>query len=341
MRLDHHLTIRLAGPILLILIFGLTGPGLAQVPDGPRLPPDRNKHALIISGISGEEGYARQFTDWKDRLRRALVERLGFAADQVRVLTESPGADEGRSTAEVITRTFGELAGKAGRGQPVFIFLIGHGSFDGEVSRINLPGPDLPGTALAEMLRGLPTDRLVVVNMTSASGEYIKLLSGVGRVVITATRSGMEQNAPKFAEHFIAALEKEVADLDRNRRLSVLEAYEYGVKLTTEQYERSGRLVTEHPLLDDNGDGVGHPRAEAGDGGLARITYLDSLPQQQAGGDPELARLYEERLRLEGAIEQLKGSKAGLRAEEYATALERLLIEMARLNRTIRTRPKR
>lgn len=341
MRLDHHLTIRLAGPILLILLGGLTGTGLAQAPEGRRLPPDRNKHAVIISGISGEESYARQFSDWKDRLRRALVERLGFATDLVRVLTESPGSDERRSTAEEIGRTLGELAGQIRGGEPVFIFLIGHGSFDGEASRINLPGPDLTGTALAEMLRGLSTDRLVIVNMTSASGEHIKLLTGAGRVVITATRSGMEQNAPKFAEHFIAALEKEVADLDRNRRLSVLEAYEYGAKLTTAQYERSGRLVTEHPLLDDNGDGVGHARAEAGDGGLARITYLDSLPRQQAGGDPELAKLYEERLRLEGAIEQLKARRGGLGPEEYATALEQLLIEMARLNRTIRTRQKR
>ena len=52
-----------------------------------------------------------------------------------------------------------------------------------------------------------PARRVVVVNMASASGEFVKALAGRGRVVVTATRSGQEQNAPRFAEHFIAALD--------------------------------------------------------------------------------------------------------------------------------------
>lgn len=317
------------------------GVAAAQTRSGPALPPDRNKHALIISGISGEEGYATQFGTWKERLRQALVERLGFASDQIVILTEKPAAGEGRSTAAGIAAAMAELAKKKPSGQRVFIFMIGHGSFDGTVSRFNLPGPDLTATELTEMVRAVAADRLVIVNMTSSSGEYVKQLTGPGRVVITATRSGMEQNAPKFAEHFIAALEKESADLDRNRRLSLLEAFEYGTRLTAEQYTRDGRLVTEHALIDDNGDGVGHPGAEAGDGGLARVTYLDSLPQQQAGGDEELARLFEERLRMEGAIEQLKARKGSLPPDAYAVSLEALLLDMAKLNRSIRTRRKR
>ena len=314
------------------------GVGLAQTPP---LPPDRGKHAVIITGIGGEESYATRFSDWRNRLRRALTDRLGFAADQVLVLTDKPQAGERPSTAVAIAEVVASLQSVVKADQQIFIFIIGHGSFDGETARLNLPGPDMTAAELAGLVGSLAVERLVVVNMTSASGEYLKLLSGPGRVLISATRSGMEQNAPKFAEHFIAALENPTADLDRNRRISVLEAFEYGTKLTAKSYEQSGRLQTEHALIEDNGDGVGHPQAEAGDGGLARVTYLDSLPRQQAGGDPVLAKLFEERLQMEGSIEQLKGRRERTPPDEYLAALEKLLIDFARLNRSIRTRQKR
>ena len=119
--------------------------------------------------------------------------------------------------------------------------------------------------------------------MASASGEFIKPLSGRGRVVVTATRSGQEQNATRFPEHFIAALASREADADQNGRVSVLEAFDYASRLTAEQYKRAGRLATEHALLDDSGDGVGHPSAEGGDGALAR-NDLPRLALGRAGG---------------------------------------------------------
>lgn len=335
-----HLSLR-AAKIAISSIFVLLLAGSWGCAQTGALPPDRSKHALIIVGIAGEDSYATRFSSWKERLKRALAERLGFAADQIQVLTEKPLAGERRSTTAVIGEAVEGLRQVVSADQQVFVFVIGHGSFDGATARLNLPGPDMTAGEFAALVGSLAVERLVVVNMTSCSGEYLKLMGGPGRVLISATRSGMEQNAPKFAEHFIAALEGPAADLDRNRRLSVLEAFEYGTRLTASSYEKTGRLVTEHALIEDNGDGVGHPQAEAGDGGLARVTYLDSLPRQQAGGDPVLTKLYEERLRLEGAIEQLKGRKDRTPPEEYGAQLEKTLVEMARLNRTIRARQKR
>src|SRR5262249_6131545 len=146
--------------------------------------------------------------------------------------------------------------------------------------------------------------------------------------------------ATHFPEFFIAALGNPEADADKNGRVSVLEAFNYASKLTADFYEKKGRLATEHSLLDDNGDGVGHPRGEDGDGALAKTTYFDSLPQQQAGGDPELAKLFSERLRLEGEIEQLKARKTQFKEDEYEDALEKLLIDLARLNQNIKAKQK-
>jgi hypothetical protein len=170
----------------------------------------------------------------------------------------------------------------------------------------------------------------------------------------------MEQNAPKFAEFFLRALESADGDLDKNGRVSVYEAFQFAAQGVAGLYRQAGKLATEHALLDDTGDGVGHPppgepeprrpaEGEAGaaarpvveaaaDGGLARATYFDSLPQQEAGGDSVLAKWIEERMRLEGAIEQLKGRKPGLAPTEYATQLEKMLVDLARLGRSIRNR---
>jgi len=45
-------------------------------------------------------------------------------------------------------------------------------------------------------------------------------------------------------------------------------------------------------------------------------------------------------MRLEGQIEQLKGRKEKMQAEEYDKELEKLLIELASLNQRIRARQK-
>jgi hypothetical protein len=165
--------------------------------------------------------------------------------------------------------------------------------------------------------------------MASASGEFIKPLSGRGRVVVTATRSGQEQNATRFPEHFIAALSSRDADADQNGRVSVLEAFDYASRLTAEQYKRAGRLATEHALLDDSGDGVGHATAE-------RNTYLDSLSTEQAAANAETGRLLRERERLEEEVEQLKARKGLLAEPEYEAELERIFVSLAKVNRSIK-----
>ncbi len=304
------------------------------------LPPDLTKFALIISGISGEESYAKQFAQWSADLRQALIERLAFAPEHVKLLSENPGEGAARATAEEVRNVFAEWQQMIKPEHTIFIFFIGHGSFDGKEAKFNLVGPDLSANDYALLFKKLAARRLIIINMASASGEFIKSLSAPGRIVITATRSGMEQNATRFPEYLIAALTHPEADADKNERISILEAFNYATKLTAEWYEREGRLATEHALIDDNGDGKGHQKAEEGDGTLAKTTYFDSLPQQRAGGDAQLEQLFAERTRLEGEIEQLKARKEEMKPEEYEAALEKLLIELAKLNQSIKARQK-
>ncbi len=299
-------------------------------------PADRNKFAVIISGASGDAAYEKQFAKWTTSLVTALTGKFGFAHDHVRLLTEKPDANATRATAEEVKHTFAALQTELNRDNALFIFLIGHGTWDGKEAKFSLVGPDLSAADYNSLLSALPTQRIVIFNMASASGEFIKPLAAKGRIIVTSTRNGQEQNATRFAEYFIAALSATDADADQDGHISVLEAFTYASRLTAEFYTRAGRLATEHPLVEDNGDGVGHDKAEGGDGLLARATWLDSLSVAEAATSAATLKLLRERARLEGEIEQLIGRKSSLAEPEYEATLEKLFVELARVNRAIK-----
>jgi len=293
-------------------------------------PVDPNKFAVIINGAGGEPEYAKQFEQWSKELGSVLSERFGFDSKQIRVLTEK------QATAEEVKRTFASLKLQLDANNLLFVFLIGHGSFDGKESKFNLIGPDLPASEYNVLLSALPTRRIVVFNMASASGEFIKSLAAKGRIVVTATRNGQETNATRFTGFLIAALNAADGDTDQDGHTSVLEAFVYATRLTDDFYKRAGRLASEHAMIDDNGDGVGHEKVEAGEGLLARATYLDSLSVDEAAATAATGKLLKERTRLEGEIEQLIARKQSMPENEYEANLERLFIELAKVNRSIK-----
>jgi len=321
-------------------------PSVAKATE-PRATVDPNKFALIVAGAGGEETFTRKFGAQAMQLYEATTTKLGFDEKQVFLLTEtvSGGPEEGtragaRSTADEVKKAFASIKAAATPDSFVLVVMVGHGAFDNQQGKFNLLGPDLTAKDYAGLVNGLPTKRVVFVNCASSSGEFVKPLSGDGHVIITATRSGNEQNATNFAEHFIDALANSAADADKSGRISVLEAFNYATKLTADWYKKKDRLATEHPLIDDNGDGVGHEEATAGDGALAKTTYLDSKPLEQAGADAELLRQLGERQKLEEAIEKLKLRKAEMKEEDYLAELERLLVQLAKLNEGMKARQK-
>lgn len=181
---------------------------------------------------------------------------------------------------------------------------------------------------------------MVFANLTSASGGFLKALSRPGRVVITATRRGMERNASVFARFFAAAFVGDEADVDHDGRLSVLEAFDYAKSEVECDYDREQKLSTEHAVLDDNGDGEGsvRPSVDGADGVLAATLMLGGPAAPGAGfpDDPESVRLSERKAGLERAIAALRGRKQSLEREEYENRLEELLIELALANRALR-----
>jgi hypothetical protein len=303
----------------------------------------QSAHLAVIVGLSGDPEHAKLFQRWASTLVDAASGRMGIPKDRIVYLTERPEEDAqratGKSTQPEITRAFGALAASAKEEDVVFVVLIGHGTFDGKTAKFNLPGPDMTPADFAPLVKRLRARQVVFVNTASSSGPFIEELSGPGRTIVTATRSGAERFATLFGGYFVDALATDTADADKNGRVSVLEAFDAARLGVARAYEQAGTMLTEHPLLDDSGDKQGSPdpKPDGKNGRIASVLALGSARAADAPPeDPKLRALYEERSELERRVEGLKLMKTGMEPARYASELEKLLTELALKSQQIR-----
>jgi hypothetical protein len=301
-----------------------------------------NTHLAVIVGLAGEPEHGELFRKWAASLLETATGTFAIPRDRIVYLDADAAAKgaTGKSTREEIARAFDRLATQAAADDLVVVVLIGHGSFDGRVARFNLPGRDMTPADFAPLLKGLGAKQIVFVNTASASGPFITDLAGPGRTIVTATRSGAEQYSTLFGGFFIEALSNESADTDKNRRVSILEAFNAARREVAAAYQREGIMLTEHAMLDDSGDGKGavEPAADGADGRLAAIVAIGSAADAAPlPADPALRQLYVERRDLERRVESLKLLKGGIEPARYASELEKLLTELALKTQAIRT----
>ena len=307
------------------------------------------RYAVIVGGPGGLEEYTDKYFSQTSRMYDLLVNRLGYDRDKVWYLFERTDYDSVniryQATADNVRRVFGELAQRLQKEDQLFVFLVGHGSFDGVWSRFNLVGPDLRDIDFARLLSSLPTQKIVLVNTASASGPFIERLSAPERVIITATKSGLQHYETNFADFFLDALTSETCDFNKDNRVSMREAFKCARTEQDRWFEEQRRIRAEHPLLDDNGDGRGTQNVEEGpDGTWAARVYLNpvseelkrSLVNVQAGTQSRADSLRLQKAALEEQIQDLKARKAQLTPTEYAAQLETLLIRLARVNQELK-----
>lgn len=283
-------------------------------------------YALIVAGLGGEPAYDQQFRELGERLAASL-QKAGVPADRVAWLPPD------RSRREELARAFQAASARVPADGVFLVFLIGHGSFDGVEYKMNLPGPDATAGDFRQWLDRVPAARQAVVNATSCSGATVAAWSRAGRVVIAATKSGEERNATVFMRFFAEALGDPAADQDKNGTVSALEAFRYAAQHVGKFYESAGRLATEHPQLDDNGDGAGtrEPSPQNGEGLLASSVALVRFAAAGGRADtPAMRELRGRKQDLENQVAALKYRKASLPEREYSAALEKLLLELAR-----------
>lgn len=296
---------------------------------------DDKASVLVVVGAEGTAEYGAMFRAWSENWRAAAEKgSAGFHSigiDPAAIANDRDLLRE-RLAVEAIANT----------SEPLWLVLVGHGTYDGREAKFNLRGPDLTPGDLAGWLR--PAKRpVVVINCASASAPFLNALSGRNRVIITATRSGHELNFARFGQYLSEAIADPKADLDKDDQVSVLEAFLTASSRTAEYYRSRAQLATEHALLDDTGDELGTPsdwfrgvhaikRAKDGapvDGVRAHQIHLVASNREKA--IPPEVRQRRDQLELE--VARLRDRKGQLAEDAYFARLEPLLLELARLYR--------
>jgi len=264
---------------------------------------------VACEGLGGEPAYTAQFDAQVAAVKRAAA--VLTDAQHVQVLS-------GRScTREAFGALLRQLSGSMVAEDRLALYLIGHGSFDGEEYRFNMPGADFTGRELQSWLGGIRArDQLVVVT-GSSSGALQELLKSPTRVVVTATRNGAERNATRFGADFAAALADAAADADKNGSVSAQEAFDFAQRRVKDFYERDVRIASEHAVL--SGDQA------------ARFTVARLAAAGQGDTAAPVAESPERR-KLTDAIEALRLRKGALAEDDYNAQLEALLLQLASMD---------
>ena len=311
-----------------MLIFGAALPSAR----GSQQDYQQKPTIIVVVGAGGNQQYGADFAEWAGLWEKACSK--ADARFSVIGMDEVKDSDDRARLQEILAREPGQTAAA------LWLVLIGHGTFDGRTAKFNLRGPDLSADDLAEWLKSFSRP-VALINTASSSAPFLSKLSAPGRVVITATKSGYEQNYARFGRYLAGAIAEPQADLDKDGQTSLLEAFLTASHRVDEFYAAAGRLVTEHALLDDNGDGLGtradwfrgiRPirKAEEGaslDGYRAHQFYL--IYSEAENRMPPQLRAERDRLELE--VIKLRDGKEALSEDQYFLQLEKLLYDIAKI----------
>jgi hypothetical protein len=316
---------------LALALFLFTSTGIAWSDSSPSNA-NAQPTVILVVGAPGEDEYGLQFAQWAKTWEKVCQE----AQAKTFVL----GLEKNEATDHDLLKKILSETPKEESLAELWLILLGHGTFDGKESKFNLRGPDLSAAECAEWLKPLQRP-VVVINCASSSGPYLNQLAGPGRVIITSTRSGFEQNYARFGEYMAKAISDPESDLDKDGQTSVLEAYLTASKGVAEFYKNQGRLATEHALLDDNGDGKGTPSdwfrgiravkkaAEGASVDGLRAHQIHLVRSQQERDLPPEIRAQRDKIELE--IAKHRDLKEKMAEEDYYRQLEPMLIDLALL----------
>jgi len=267
--------------------------------------------ALVVSGLGGTPEYSEAF----DEYAQAIAGGLSSLESDDEAVIYLDGSNNREALLDAIST-------QAKKSADVFVLvLVGHGTNDSTTWRFNIKGPDITTEDLVSALNQVQASRQLVVLATSASGALLDILSQPNRVVVTATKSGGELNAVRFPEFLATAIGTEKADLDRNEILTAAEAFRFADNRTRDFYETQNLLASEHARLQGEGADT------------IALAKLGALRDSQ--DNLEVLALLEKRLVLEQQFSAIKQQKTSLSTSVYYEELESILLELARLQRSI------
>jgi len=286
---------------------------------------------IVVIGAAGADEFTGEFFAWGESWRE-LGEHNQW---ETLIVHEPTGPDQ--SPLQQLQQA---IAAHADRTERLWIVMLGHGTYANAIAKFNLVGPDVSASDLKSWLQPLRSE-VVIINCSSASAPFLPELSGLGRIVITATRSGSEINFSRFGKYFAESLRDLSVDIDHDQSVSLLEVFLAASAKTERFYRDEARLTSEHALLDDNSDRVGTSgdfyqglrplksakEGQAIDGAVAAKVILFASSEATIF-PPELAA---QRAAIEQAIEELRGRKSLMDSMGFYNELEQLMLQLSQL----------
>jgi hypothetical protein len=269
---------------------------------------------FIVAGLGGEPEYEKRFREQAAAVAEAAEKSAG-APDHVVVLT----GDQARR--DSLRREFAAFAARIKPTDSATIVLIGHGTWDGDEYRFNVPGADITGSDLAQLFDKIPAKQQLIVNATSASGATLELWKRPERTVITATKNGGERTATRFAQFWVQAVSGNGADLNKDEVVTAAEAFDYANRQVAASYKSDVSLATEHARM-------------AADE-TASFTVARLGGSAISGADPEVQALLAQRGQIEHDLDGVKERKPSLSQDQYYDELEGVLVKLALLQKQI------
>ena len=301
---------------------------------------------IVVTGHTGETEFEEPIFKTAEKWMEA-GKRAGHSTVW---LGEKTSAGENRVAGPVLDALKKRLdALEPVSSEPLWLVLIGHGNAQGRAPKFALEGPDLSAEDLAKWLERLRRPVVLVAGF-AGSGAFVKPLSGKERVIVAGTRSGDEENWVRFSAYFAEAISGGKADWDGDGQVSVFEAWLHAAHAVDRFYKESGRMVTEHAVLEDSGDGkaIGResfdapdsskaskksvPIPKISDGALARQWCLLASPIEGALSPEQRER----RQQLEARLGALRDSKSTRPVDEYWGEVEKVLLELEAVYRPAR-----
>jgi hypothetical protein len=258
--------------------------------------------ALIISGLGGHPDYEVEF----QRHASQLANRLKEVSEDVTLLVGDT------ADTQTVQLALSELKARLRSDDTLLFAYVGHSSYDGERFKFNVIGSDFSATELGGWLEDSRAENEILIVTGASSGAVQDVLAADNRTLITGTRSGEQKNATVFGRFFTAALDDEAADVDKDKRITALEAFRYAETGIERYYGDAGEMTTENPVT-------------SGPDPVLVLAVLES----QLAVDPARNHLYTRRSELEQDIARLRDRKAEYSPDAYFAELQKLLLDMA------------
>src|SRR5436190_5574803 len=288
--------------------------------------------AIIIQGLGPSDDYDKKFTKWATETQTVLVQDLGFAKDHVILLS-------GDNTKKAsIEKAFEQMKAQVKPQDTFILFLIGSGAYDTDY-KLSIMGQDLTGTEYGKLIDSLNPARSIVVSGSDSSGGLFDKLSAMNRIIVASSRA-TEKEPAVFYEYFVQGLKGLAADEDKDRKVSIWEAFKYATAGVERFFKEQTRIQTEHAGVAANGEKqVAANVADQEAPVLARVTAFNA-DRPIVVADPKLQALLNEKKAIEQKVENLRLQKSLIPEAEYDKRLEDLILELTRKNQQIQEQEK-